>query len=230
MPAGRVVGTDPGPGDQVVDGGTVTVTLSLGPERYDVPKLKGMTVDEAQDALADTNLVFGTTIDKWSDTVAAGTVMGSTPKQGATLRPDTAVDLIVSRGPKPVEIQSWVGKDADDAIAWLESKGLEGEIVGEEYSDKYAEGDVISQDPNGGTTLHRGDTVELVVSQGPELITVPSVVAQGVEDATEELESLGFEVETEEAPGYLGLGYVFSQDPGGDEQVPKGSTITLYLI
>ncbi len=90
---------------------------------------------------------------------------------------------------------------------------------------------MISQDPNGGTTLHRGDTVELVVSKGPELIDgAVGASRQGVEAATEELEALGFEVETEEAPGYLGLGYVFSQDPGGDEQVPKGSTITLYLI
>ena len=34
-----------------LSGGTVTVVVSLGKERYDVPKLKGMTVDEAQDAL-----------------------------------------------------------------------------------------------------------------------------------------------------------------------------------
>ena len=149
MPAGRVVSTDPEPGAQVLDGGTVTVALSLGPERYDVPKLKGMTVDEAQDALADTNLAFGTTVEKWSDTVPAGVVIGSTPKAGETSGPTRAVDLIVSRGPKPVEIRSWVGKDADDAIAWLESKGLDGKVVGEEFSDTIAEGDVISQDPTG---------------------------------------------------------------------------------
>ena len=42
---GRVVATDPAPGGQVLDGGTVTVTISLGKERYDIPKLKGMTED-----------------------------------------------------------------------------------------------------------------------------------------------------------------------------------------
>ncbi|MEC9053225.1 MAG: PASTA domain-containing protein, partial [Actinomycetota bacterium] len=75
-----------------------------------------------------------------------------------------------------------------------------------------------------------GETVTLVVSLGPDLVTVPSVRAQGVESARQELEALGFVVETREASGYLGLGYVFSQDPAAGERLPRGSTITLTLI
>ena len=52
-PKGRVVGTDPAPGSRVLDHGTVTLTLSLGKERYDVPKVARMTVDQAQDALLE---------------------------------------------------------------------------------------------------------------------------------------------------------------------------------
>ena len=230
VPAGRVVATDPDPGSKVLDGGTVTVTLSLGKERYDVPRLRGMTVDEAQDALAETNLAYGTSTEEWSETVAEGIVIGSSPKAGTTLRPDTAVDLVVSKGPAPIKLKDWVGKDADAALAWLSDKGLEGEVVAEEHSDTVDAGDVISLDPPAGTVLHRGDPVSLVVSKGPELVEVPSVRAQGVEDATRTLEDLGFKVVTEPAPGNLGLGFVFSQDPGGGEKVPKGSTITLYVI
>ncbi|HEU5035976.1 MAG TPA: Stk1 family PASTA domain-containing Ser/Thr kinase [Nocardioides sp.] len=230
VPAGRVVATDPDPGAQVLDGGTVTVTLSLGKERYDVPKLKGMTEDEAQDALAATHLTAGMTTDRWSDTVPEGQVITSTPEAGKTVRPDTAVDLVVSKGPKPITLKDWVGKDADDALAWLGDKGLDGRVVSREYSDTVGDGDVISMDPPGGTTLHRGDAVQLVVSKGPELVDVPSVRGQGVDAATQTLEGLGFEVETREASGSLGLGFVWSQDPSGGERVPKGSTITLTLI
>jgi serine/threonine-protein kinase len=230
VPAGRVVATDPEPGSQVLDGGTVTVILSLGKERYDVPKLKGMTEDEAQDALAATHLAYGTTDDRWSDTVPEGQVITSSPKPGETLRPDTAVDLVVSKGPKPVTLKDWVGKDADDALAWMDKKGLDGSVGSEEYSDTVEDGDVISMDPTAGTTLHRGDEVSLVVSKGPELVEVPSVRAQGVDAATATLEGLGFHVVTQNASGYLGLGFVFSQDPGGGEMAPKGSTITLTLI
>ena len=214
----------------MLSGGTVTVVVSLGKERYDVPKLKGMTVDEAQDALAETHLAYGTSIEKWSDTVPEGIVMSTSPKVGTTLRPDAVVDLTVSQGPKPVKLKDWVGKDADEAQAWATDHGLTAKVDSSEFSDTVAEGDVISQDPPGGTTLHRGDDFSLVVSKGPELIEVPSVRAHGVDSATEELEGLGFTVVTEHAPGYLGLGFVFSQSPGGGEMAPRGSTITLDLI
>lgn len=227
---GRVLATDPAPGDKVLDGGAVTVTLSLGKERYDVPKLKGLTVDEAQDALTGTHLAFGTTVERWSDDVAKGVVIRSEPKAGTTLRPDAAVDLVVSKGPQPIKVKDWTGKDADDALAWAKSQQLNGKVSSQEYSDDVAAGDVISQDPTPGSTVHHGDGFSIVVSKGPELIEVPSVRAQGVEAATETLEALGFHVDTEKAAGYLGLGFVYSQSPGGGDRVPQGSTITLTII
>ncbi len=89
---------------------------------------------------------------------------------------------------------------------------------------------MISMDPPGGTTVHRGDEVSFVVSKGPELIEVPSVRGQGIDAARATLEGLGFVVETEDASGSLGLGYVWSQDPSGGSMAPKGSTITLTII
>lgn len=230
VPEGRVVSTDPEPGAQVLDGGTVELTLSLGKERYDVPQLSGKTEAAAQEALRATNLGVGDTTKRWSDTAPAGTVIRTSPGAGTTLRPDAPVDLVVSRGPKPVTLKNWVGKDADDARAWLESKGLQASVSSEEFSDDVAEGDIISMTPEAGTTVYSGDEVSYVVSKGPELIEVPSVRGQGVDAATQTLEDLGFNVATESAPGSLGLGFVFSQDPDGGSMVPKGSTITLLLI
>ena len=228
--AGLVIATDPEPGGKVLDGGTVTLTLSLGPERYDVPELAGQTEDQAQDALAATNLVFGTSIGRWSETVPQGQVIRTTPKAGTTLKPGASVDLVLSRGRKPIEVKDWTGTSIDDARAALERRKLEVAVASEDYSDTVAEGDIISQDPPPGTTLHRGDTVSFVVSLGPELVEVPRVRAMGVDAATELLEGLGFEVETEQADNYLGLGFVYSSDPDQGESVPKGSTITLFLI
>ena len=226
---GLVIATDPGPGGKVLDGGTVTLVLSLGPERYDVPDLSGRSEDEAQDALAATNLVFGESKGRWSETVPEGQVIRTSPKAGTTLKPDSVVDLVLSRGRKPIEVKDWTGRSLTAARAALEKRDLVVSVVGEEHSDTVAEGDVISQDPTDGT-LFRGDTVSFVVSLGPELVEVPSTRAMGVDAAVELLEGLGFEVETEQADSYLGLGFVFSSDPDAGESVPKGSTITLFLI
>ena len=230
VPAGRVVDTDPDAGSRILDGGTVTVILSLGKERYDVPKTRGLTEDQAQDAITGTHLSFGETIGRWSATVPEVTILGSNPKAGTTLRPGAAVDLFVSRGPRPIHVRDWTGKEADRAEKALTAQGLEVDRSTEEFSDTVAEGRVISQTPTNGT-LFRGDTVRLVVSKGPELVEVPGgLVASGEEDARQKLEALGFVVDVEHDPGYIGLGYVFHVDPGSGSKVPKGSTITLYLI
>lgn len=227
--AGIVLGSEPEPGERVLKDGTVTLVVSLGPERYDVPPLAGMTEDQAQDAITEGKLAFGSTTEKFSDTVPVGQVMRSDPVAGTTVKPDTAVDLVVSKGRRPIEIKDWTGQDADKAIAAMEKRKLEVEVTGEEFSDTVAEGDVISQNPTTGP-LFKGDKVELVVSQGPELVEVPRVIAKGVDAATEELEGLGFVVDVQNSDNYIGLGFVFSTSPSAGDMVAKGSTITLYLI
>ncbi|HEX6150337.1 Stk1 family PASTA domain-containing Ser/Thr kinase, partial [Nocardioides sp.] len=228
--AGRVLSTDPGPRERVLDGGTVTLVLSLGKERYDVPKVRGMTEDEAQDALAEQNLQFGESIGRWSQSVPAGTILGSDPEVGTSLKPDSIVNLFISEGPKPIRVKDFTGKPADVAEQELGDRGLVVERGEPQFSDTVPEGNVISQTPASGT-LFRGDTVTLVVSQGPELVEVPGgLVAAGVDSARETLEALGFVVEVENADEYLGLGFVFSVDPPSGTMVPKGSTITLNLI
>ena len=185
-------------------------------------------MDQAQDQILDTNLAFGKEIQKFSETVPEGIVITSDPKAGTTLRPGAIVDLIVSKGRQPIPVGDWVGKDADRAERVLKRRGLKVERTAE-YDDDVPAGLVIAQDPDGGT-LFKGDTVSIRVSLGPELVEVPNVVAAGVDSATETLTDLGFDVVTQEAPGYLGLGFVFSMDPDAGSEIPKGSTITLYLI
>lgn len=227
--AGLVLGTDPEPGDRVLDGGTVTLVMSLGPERYEVPALAGLTEDEAQDALDQGNLAFGESREKFSDSVPAGQVIRSAPATGKILKPDAPVDLVLSKGRRPIDIKDWTGEDAEQATTALERRKLVVEVAGEEYSDTVDEGDVISQNPTAGP-LYKGDTVQLVVSRGPELVEVPQVKAMGVEAATDRLEALGFEVDERRSDLYLGLGFVASTDPGAGAMVPIGSTITLSLV
>ncbi len=226
---GLVVSTDPDPGDRVLDGGPVTLVLSAGPERYAVPEVQGQTLDQAQDALLGGNLAFGKAIEKFSETVPEGVVMSSDPVVGTSLKPDAAVNLVVSKGRKPLNIKDFTGKSADRAEEQMEKRGLVVDREQEEFSDTVPEGVVISQNPTTGT-LFKGETVSLVVSKGPELVEVPRVVAMGVEAATDRLEELGFRVQVENSDNYIGVGFVFSSDPDAGELVAKGSLVTLYLI
>ncbi|MGI8645816.1 MAG: Stk1 family PASTA domain-containing Ser/Thr kinase [Nocardioides sp.] len=230
VPKGEVLASEPDPGSRILDDGTVTLTLSLGKERYDVPELAGMSEDQAQDALRGTRLGFGKSVERWNEVVPAGAVIRSDPAVGQILKPGAAVDLVLSKGRRPLQIKDWTGRSADEAEQTMTERGLTVERVAEEYDDVVPAGDVLAQTPVSGT-LFRGETVELVVSKGPELVAVPeSLVPMGVDAATERLTDLGFEVDVQEGAAYLGLGYVMEVDPGGGTLLPKGSTVTLYLV
>ena len=153
VPAGRVLRTDPAAGSRVLPGGTVDAVVSLGKERYDVPDVAGRTVDDAQDALTGLSLRPDETLERFSETVAEGTVIRTRPGVGTTLRPGSPVDLVVSKGRRPVRVGRWVGKDYDDAAAALEERGLSPSCRAGEFDDTVPEGAVVSQDPARGTAF-----------------------------------------------------------------------------
>jgi serine/threonine-protein kinase len=229
VPAGSVVRTDPAGGEHVVRHGTVTATLSRGPERHDVPRLRGRSLDAAQAALRSTRLSYGQATYAFSEQVAKGSVLRSDPRAGTTLRRDAAVDLVVSRGPHPVKVPDLTGGSAEEAGRTLRTLHLQVK-VSRENSDEVDKGDVISQRPASGGKLFRGDTVRLVVSKGPVLVTVPEVRRMSASEATSKLEDAGFSVQVVRTEVYIGLGLVVKESPGSGERAPRGSTIVLSVV
>ncbi|MEO5708256.1 MAG: Stk1 family PASTA domain-containing Ser/Thr kinase [Nocardioidaceae bacterium] len=226
---GRVVSTDPSGGKNVLREGTVTAVLSQGPERHEVPALRGTGLDAAQAQLDQASLTFGDASYRYSETVAKGVVLASDPKPGVELKRGAAVDLVVSKGQRPVKVPDYSDKSAASATKALEKLGFEVDDRAEENSDTVDEGDVISQTPSGGT-LVKGDTVKLVVSKGPVLVEVPKVEGSGTAAATATLQAAGFEVKTEKTQYYVGLEYVVNQSPGSGDKAPQGSTVIIYIV
>jgi serine/threonine-protein kinase len=226
--AGSVISTDPTAGSNILKDGTVSAVVSLGPERYAVPAMRGMPLADAEDALEELSLVVGDTTERFSETVARGVVLGSSPKAGTELKRDAAVDLVVSKGPRPIKVPDFTGKDADRAQQELEDRGLRVDRS-EENSDTVPEGKVVAQSPNSGT-LTRGDTVRLVVSKGPVMVEVPAVRGVGVAEATARMEAAGFKVETVRSDVYVGLEFVVDTDPKQGTMAPQGSVVTLILV
>ncbi len=225
---GHVISTDPAPGERVREDGTVGAVLSLGPERHKVPDVRRQSLDDAQQALLDAKLEYGERVDRFHERVAEGKVIGTDPKIGTPLRRNRAVDVIVSKGPRPIKIPDHTGKPADRATRALEDLGFEVEAT-EVNSDDVREGRIVSQSPDSGTG-QKGDTISLVVSKGPEMVEVPEVVRMGLGAATERLEKAGFKVKVRQASLYIGVQYVVSTDPAGGSKAPKGSTVVVSVV
>ena len=102
--------------------------------------------------------------------------------------------------------------------------------VNEEFSNDIEKGLVISQAPTDAEgPLHRGDTVTLTVSKGPEMLPVPNVVGLSKDEATKKLESAGFVVQSENLLWGV-FNSVYSQNPAGGQLAPRGSTITISMV
>jgi serine/threonine-protein kinase len=230
VPKGHVVSTDPDAGERVLDHGTVTLTLSLGKERYRVPIVRRMTVDQAQDALRQANLAYGRSFLRWSPS-PKGMVLGSNPEAGRREPPGFQVDLVVSKGPLPIHVADWTGKSADRAVQALRAQHLQVDTSDQEYSDTVPEGHVIAQNPPVDKVLHRGDTVSLTVSKGPHLVQIPGdLQGMGLDAAKQALEGLGFHVREQRTDYYVGLMYVVGSDPEPGSMAPYGSTVTVKIV
>ncbi len=228
VPAGRVISTDPSPSEKVLKNGTVRAVLSLGPERHPVPDLIQKPVDEATDLLEEATLAVGTTTEVFSETIPKGQVVAVEPGVGTPLKRGDEVTLRVSKGRKPIRIPDFTNRAWERAQKRLTRLGFTPQ-ASEDYSNSVPRGNVISQSPNSGTGF-RGETINLVVSRGPQLVAVPGVIGSGLEAATKTLEQAGFKVKVERSSVYVGLSYVVGQSPDANSKAPIGSTITLSIV
>ncbi|MEU1265119.1 Stk1 family PASTA domain-containing Ser/Thr kinase [Streptomyces cellulosae] len=225
---GKVIGTDPAAGARVRGSASVSLTVSKGPQTVRVPDLDGYRLDKARSLLEDEGLKPGMVTREFSDTVPRDAVISTEPGKGTKVRAGTAVKLTVSKG-SPVDVPDVTGDDPEDARAELEEAGLKVEIAEERVHSEHDAGQVARQTPGAGGEVAEGDTVTLTLSKGPELVEVPDVVGDSVDEAREKLEGAGFGVK--EDRGLLGLfgDTVKDQSVDGGGTAPKGSTITLKI-
>ena len=227
IPAEAVVATDPSAGSRIVPGETVGLVVSLGPERYDVPSLTGLTRDEAEAALGELTLAAGEVTRRFSEQVPDGQVISQTPAAGTEVRRGAEVSFVVSKGRRPIEVPDVTGDPRDEAVAAIEDAGLVAQ-VGEAYSTKVEKGRIISQDPSDGS-LFRGDPVSLVVSLGPETIEIPDVEGDDADAAKAELEAAGLRVRSVVLLP-AGPNNVLRQSPAEGTTVRVGSEVTIYIF
>ncbi|GGX39987.1 serine/threonine protein kinase [Streptomyces chartreusis] len=225
---GTVISTDPGTGARIRHNDSVKLVISQGPETVKVPDIEGYPLAKARTELKESGLQPGMVKREFNDDVTRGYVLSADPGTGTEVRSGSAIKLIVSKG-SPVDVPDVTGEDPADARAELEEAGLKVKIASARVNSEFDAGQVAQQSPAEGKQAAEGDTVTLTLSKGPEMIEVPDVVGDNVDDATTELKAAGFEVD--EDRGLLGLfgDTVKKQSVEGGETAPKGSTITITI-
>jgi len=199
--AGSVVSTDPEAGVRVDKNTRVQVIVSQGPAPHELPALVGMSEQDARAELERARVsvgdaaMFFTKAKNGTVIAASFTASGQSDKvdcaKGCTVYEGGTAALSVSKGPVP----DVVGKPIAEATAALTDVGLKVKTT-EDFSDAVAQGSVIRMNEReGGGNWRPGDTVTLVVSKGPQLFAVPSVVDMTRDQAVAALKDAGFGVD-----------------------------------
>lgn len=237
VPTDLVISSNPLPGDRVVRGSQMSAVVSLGPERFAVPQLAGLPVEDAKKALADASLTSGQITEQWSETVARGLIISAGYTAGDQVKRDTPVDLAVSKGREPLTVPDTVGKTKEQAAKTLGDLGFQIAYADEQVSASVPAGSVISQDPANGTG-YRGDTITLVISKGANMTKVPApTVNERPAAYVDRLNAAKFAAELVYSGANLGpnVGKIAKvTDENGttlsaDSELPEGAKIKVYV-
>lgn len=162
---GTIVAQEPLAGQLARPGSAIRVTTSLGPKLAPVPDVVGLGHAQAQTALArggyESELVW---IDSQAD---VGKVVDTRPAPGTPLQLPARVRLIVSAGPRRVEVPDLVTHSLDEARETLERLGLRLGTVREDSASLAAPGTVLRQSPRAGSTVDRAAKVAVTVAITP---------------------------------------------------------------
>lgn len=234
LPAGTVKGTAPAAGEVVDRESVVRLIISLGPNPVSVPAVTGKTLEEVSAEFEGLNLIVGAATEEFNDFVDKGTVLRVANAEGRSLPAGSEVlagetlNLVVSAGAIP----DVTGLPVDDARRLLQEVGLTGIVGGDgAFSETIAEGFVVQILDRDTRIVVPGDTITLLVSRGPELVAVPNVIDQTIQQAKSALEALGFRVEVRseipEEDWSKSYSRVTSMDPSAGQEIPAGTLIIL---
>ncbi|KAB2926222.1 MAG: PASTA domain-containing protein [Candidatus Contendobacter sp.] len=256
VPAGTVISQDPAAGFLTTAGSKVNLVVSSGAPLLTVPNVVGKTQFDAETAIKTTCvtgttqcLVVGAVTFQTSDTVPAGSVISQAPPSGVQVGVGTAVNLVVSSGRSPIAVPNVIGLPLATARTAIEGTCSTGDspvclkvgTVTLAASDTVPAGNVISQNPGGGTLVAPGTAVNLVISSGkeapinppvpPGAIEVPNVVGLTQAAAANTVRSVGLSVGAvlKQYSDTVPAGIVLAQSPAAGAKVAVGTPVSLTV-
>jgi serine/threonine-protein kinase len=229
-PSGTVIAQQPLGATKADKGSTVTLTVSQGPGNTTVPSVSFLSRSAAISAIKQAQLKVSRVQLETSGTIPPNDATRSDPVAGASLPVGSGVTLFVSSGPPNVNVPDVTGESQSAAAATLKNAGFSVASSGQ-TSTTVTPGNVISQNPAGGTSVPPGSTVTIVVAQAAPNVNVPGVTGQKEAAARSTLTAAGFTVSTQsrDVTNRAQAGVVLSQSPTAGSSASKGSGVTIVI-
>jgi eukaryotic-like serine/threonine-protein kinase len=214
----------------IVLAGIVAAVLLLHTNEVTVPNVAGQSQAAAVLRLQRAGLT-PIANQTSSASVPAGTVIAQSPRGGSEVKKGSRVNIVVSSGPESLAMPKVVGLSSAQALAQLRAAGLQPSTQSQP-SAKVPAGTVISTVPSAGTDLQKGSGVVVVVSSGPQQVSVPEVTGETQAEAKAALTAAGLKLGTvshQAAAAGQAAGTVLSQSPAAGAQLQTGQPVNLVV-
>ncbi|KRG13518.1 serine/threonine protein kinase [Virgibacillus soli] len=177
---GKVIKTDPRAGKSIKKGQIVKIYLSTGKEKVTLSDYTGQSFEDVKELLEKLGFnVDDIQKEEVYNDASAGTIIEQTPDPETEVIPDeVTLKFVVSMGQELLTLKDLTGYNRKGLENYEESTGLDIDMSAEEYSDTVPEGIVISQEPESGTELSKGEKVKVIISKGQEEIPFKEVTKE----------------------------------------------------
>lgn len=207
-------------------------TGKFSKKAIEVPDLRGMTYEQAEEQLKDRGLEIKEGDKVFSDEYEAGLITAQDPKAKAKVKQGTVITVDISMGPSEGAVPYLVGMDEGSAIKAIEDAGFEYGGSTEETSTQPA-GQVLSQTPEAGTKASPGSEITLVVSngEGKHQVSVPDLRGLTEDEARSKLENNGLylgSVDYEISKTYA-KGQVIDQQYAAGNKIDEGTSVSVVI-
>ncbi|WP_203624794.1 MULTISPECIES: Stk1 family PASTA domain-containing Ser/Thr kinase [unclassified Lacticaseibacillus] len=179
----KVIKSDPNAGSSVKSGSTVDIIVSSGDKKYKLGDYVGDQYSTIKKRLEKA----GFTVKRKrraSNEIPAGEIMAQSLDPGISVVPDgKTITLTVSSGSATVAMPDFSGQSEGQVSAWATAHGMTLKI-NTAYNDSVASGQLISQDPQAGSDLQRGDSISVTFSKGQDPASASSSSSAETQSAT----------------------------------------------
>jgi serine/threonine-protein kinase len=164
IPLGQAIGTDPRSGQAVAPGTKVTLFISSGPAKKQVPDVTSEDQAQARAQLTSAGFQVSST-RQTSNTATPGNVLSQSPVGGTKAAPGSTINIVVAQAPKKVQVPSVSGEDAQQANQQLTQAGFKVKQQQQNTGEQTQDGKVIKQTPAAGKKVKPGSTITIIVGK-----------------------------------------------------------------
>lgn len=199
------------------------------PKAIAIPDVTGKRRGHAVDILEAAGFVAEVRKETSSD-IPKDRVIGQAPSSDKSAPYGSTVILQVSLGAPQVMVPDVIGQTESNAANIIGRQELSLGETTYEFSNHYAKGTVIRQVPTAGMEVGEGTEVQLIVSNGKDIVKVPDLVGMTKEKAMATLAGINLTVkELSEFSNDHAAGIVIAQSPGAEVEIARGSTVTIRV-